>query len=130
MSRLPDSPPALDLNAADCIAAAAAAAAAPVVDAALAHDCPDASLRLLLVQRVDCLSARVNHLEKQLRLANATAFSLRAGNILKDQRIAELEERLERRQAATQLLRPCVRERDSELAARVREITTLQATLR
>jgi len=117
----------LDLNAADCIAASAsasaAAAAAPVVDAALAHDCPDASLRLLLVQRVDCLSARVDHLEQQLRFANATA-------VLRDHRIAELEERLERRQAATQLLKASVRERDSELAARVRQIATLQAMAR
>lgn len=75
------------------------------------------------MQRVDYLSARVNHLEQQLRFANATAF-------LKDQRIAELEKRLERRQAATQLLKAYVRERDSELAARVREITTLQAMAR
>ena len=91
MSRRCDSPPAFDLNAAHCITAVASATG---VDAALAHDCPvDASLRLLLVQRVDCLSLRVNHLEKQLLLANATAFSLRAGNITKDQRIAELEER-------------------------------------
>jgi len=102
----------LDLNA----------SAAPAAASAAASPC-EASLRRLLVQRVDCLSARVNHLEQQLRFANATA-------VLKDQRIAELEERLERRQAATQLLKACVRERDSELAARVREITTLQAMAR
>ena len=67
------------------------------------------SLRLLLVQRVDRLSARAYHLEQQLRLANATVFSLAEGHVLKDQRM-KLEERLERRprRAATQLLKACV----------------------
>ena len=126
MSRLPDSPPAFDLNAAHCITGLTSAAAAAQ---AAAQDL-DASLRLLLVQRVDCLSARVDHLERQLRLANATVSSLRASHLLKDQRIAELEERLERRRAAAQLLKAGVRERDSQLAARVREIATLQAMAR
>ena len=119
MSRLPDSLPAFDLNAAHCITGLTTAAAA----AQAAAQGLDASLRLLLVQRVDCLSARVDHLEQQLRFANATA-------VLRDHRIAELEERLERRQAATQLLKASVRERDSELAARVREVATLQAMAR
>lgn len=132
MPRRCDSPPAFDLDAAQCITAPAAAA--PGVDAALAHDCPpsdsDAPLRLLLVQRVDCLSARVQHLEKQLRQANATAWSLRHAHALKDHRIAELEARLERRRAAVQQLKASVSERDSQLAARVREIATLQAMAR
>ena len=67
---------------------------------AVADDGPDVSLRLLLVQRVDCLSARAYHLEQQLRLANATVFTLAEGHVRKDQRIAELEERLERRRMA------------------------------
>ena len=126
MSRLPDSPPAFDLNAAHCITGLTTAAAA----AQAAAQGLDASLRLLLVQRVDCLSARVGHLEQQLRLANATVSSLSASHVLKDQRIAELEERLERRRTAAQLLKAGVRERDSQLAARVREIATLQAMAR
>ena len=68
-------------------AAAAAAAAAPGVDAVCGRRRPDVSLRLLLVQRVDRLSARAYHLEQQLRLANATVFSLAEGHVLKDQRM-------------------------------------------
>ena len=86
MSRLLNSPPALDLTDASPPAATTTTAAASScgVDA-------QSLLRLLLVQRVDLLSAKVRDLEKQLRFANATIFSMAEGHILKDQRIAELE---------------------------------------